>query len=119
MPTPIEIVAGGLAAVSVTVVPPVCVTLKLCESLLPTPTVPLNVSVVVCTVGVVVVVLGLLLHALTPPSATATSEIIVVALRIRRMTLGVPHGDGVGHRLDEIPDVENRHAEVADGSGRT
>src|SRR5436190_19468399 len=58
IPTPIQIVDGGPAAVSVTFTVPVCETLK-GEKLTPlTCTVPGNVSVIVVAVGVVTVDAG-------------------------------------------------------------
>ncbi len=77
MPTliPITMVDGGVAAVSVTSIVPVAAIGKLWKSRPPTATVPVNVSVVRVTVGVVVGVELLLPHAeTTNASATQTNQ---------------------------------------------
>ncbi len=69
---PITMAAGGVAAVSVTSIVPVVAIGKLWKSRPPTATVPVNVSVVRVTVGVVVGVELLLPHAeITNAIATA------------------------------------------------
>jgi hypothetical protein len=55
IPRPMKIVAGGPAAVSVTLTVPVCATAKGEKLTPPTGTVPVNVSVVVVAAGVVTV----------------------------------------------------------------
>ncbi len=72
--TPITTVDGGVAAVSVTSTVPVAAIGKLWKSRPPTATVPVNVSVVRVTVGVVVGVELLLPHAETT-NASATTRV--------------------------------------------
>lgn len=72
MPTPIVIVDGGVAAVSVRSTCPVAVTENVWYALPPTGTVPVKVSVVRVTVGVGVVVASLL-HATVAHVKTATA----------------------------------------------
>ena len=75
---PIAIVSGGAADVSVTSIVPAAVVVKLCTSLPPTATVPLNVSVVRVVLAVVGVAVDdeaplLPAHAATPTAAKTTS----------------------------------------------
>jgi hypothetical protein len=66
----ITMLDGGAAAVSVTSTGPVALTGKLWKSLPPTATVPVKVSVVRGTVGVVVAGVVLLPHPATPKNST-------------------------------------------------
>jgi hypothetical protein len=71
---PITMVDGGVAAVSVTSTGPVALMGKLWKSLPPTATVPLKVSVVRATVGVVVAAgVVLLPHPATPKNKTSAA----------------------------------------------
>ena len=86
-PSPIVIVDGGPAAVSVTSTRPVAAIVKLLKALPRTGTVPENVSVVRVTVGVVVVVVAtagveLPVHDADPRATTASAAMRAVAEEI-------------------------------------
>src|SRR5262245_6181176 len=138
MPSPIEIVAGGPAATSVTLTVPPTVTVKLLMEEPPGWTVPLNVSVVTVPVGAVTVTGSLLppqAEANAPEAARATatanragsdrsplmSGLACVAKFITDAAHGVeisrprvlPGLDATAQTADERVDAPHRHEPVA------